>query len=60
MTEKYSKITLVVKDQKCFNPNVGGGVGGGNLTPSWFPLNNLRTVKAVSLEFCSIHSLTFY
>ena len=45
MTEKYSKITLVVKDQKCFNPNVGGGVGGGNLTPSWFPLNNLRTVK---------------
>ena len=25
LTEKYSKNTLVVKDQKCFNPNVGGG-----------------------------------
>ena len=39
-----------------FNPNLGGGEGGGgNFTPpSWFSLNNSKTVKAVTLEFCSI------
>ena len=38
------------------NPNLGGG----NFTPlSWFSLSNSKTVKAVTLEFCSIqqHSI---
>ena len=40
-----------------FNPNLGGG--GGNFTPlpcpySWFFLNNSKTIKAVTSEFCSI------
>ena len=29
-------------------------VWGVTLTPSWFSLNNAKTVKAVTLEFCSI------
>ena len=41
------------------NPNlvrVGEAGGGGNFTlsPSWFALNNSKSVKAVTLEFCSI------
>ena len=32
---------------------VGGWVEG-NFTPSWFSLNNSKTVRAVTLEFCSI------
>ena len=34
----------------------GGCMGGCNFTPppSWFSLNNSKTVKAVILEFCSI------
>ena len=31
-------------------PNLGGG---GNFTPCWFSLNNTKTVKAVTLAFCS-------
>ena len=40
-----------------FNPNlgVGGGRVFGNFTPpSWFSRNNSKTVKAVTLKFCSI------
>ena len=32
---------------------VGGWVEG-NFTPSWFSLNNSKTVRAVTLELCSI------
>ena len=32
---------------------VGEG-GGVKLPPSWFSLNNSETVRAVTLEFCSI------
>ena len=34
------------------NPNLGGGLFYS--PPSWFSLNNSRTVKALTLEFCSI------
>ena len=27
---------------------------GGNFTPCWFSLNNLETIKAITLAFCSI------
>ena len=38
-----------------FNPNLeGGGVILPSPPPSWFFLNNSKTVKAVTLEFCSI------
>ena len=35
---------------------VGGWGGGGNFTPppSWISLNNSKTVKAVTLDFCSV------
>ena len=37
------------------NPNLDGGGGNFNATPrSWFSLNNSKTVKAVTLEFCII------
>ena len=38
------------------NPDLGGGWGGCNSTPSpyWYSLNNSETVKAVALTFCSI------
>ena len=34
-------------------------MGGSSFAPSWFSLNNSKTVKAVTLEFCSIqqHSI---
>ena len=28
--------------------------GGGNFIPCWFSLNNSETLKASTLEFCSI------
>ena len=34
-----------------FNFSLGGM---GNFTPSWFSLNNSKTVKVVTLEFCNI------
>ena len=38
-----------------FNPNLGvRGGGGGWGVFFWFSLNNAKTVKAVTLEFCSI------
>ena len=39
-----------------FNPNPGrkGRGGGFYLPPSWFSFNNSKTVKAVTLEICSI------
>ena len=41
---------------KTVNPNLGGGGGGGEFyPPSWFSINNWKTVKAVTREFCSIH-----
>ena len=38
------------------NPNLGRreGKGGNFIPPSWISLNNSKTVKAVTLEFCSI------
>ena len=47
---------FILKLYYCFNPNLGGGRGGVNFsfTPCWFSLNNLETVKAVSLAFCGI------
>ena len=36
------------------NPNLGGWGGGNFTTPSWLSLNNSKTVKAVTLKFCSI------
>ena len=32
-----------------FNPNLGGGQGSFTPSPSWFSLNNSKTVKAVAL-----------
>ena len=59
----YAESTLKYL-HKYFNPNLGGewwGGGGGKgggvgviLPPSWFSLHNSETVKAVTLEFCSI------
>ena len=51
----YSRNGMV--SVKSFINPTGWGVGGGgsNFTPpSWFSLNNLETVKAVTVEFCSI------
>ena len=37
------------------NPNLGGGAKFyPPPLPSWFSLNNSKTIKAVTLEFCSI------
>ena len=43
------------------NPNLvgvgeagGGGEGNFTISPSWFALNNSKTVKVVTLEFWSI------
>ena len=38
------------------NPNLGGGAKfyPPPPLPSWFSLNNSKTIKAVTLEFCSI------
>ena len=40
---------------RSFNPTLDGG--GHFTTPSWFSLNSSRTVKAITLEFCSISNL---
>ena len=51
----YFNINFLTLIWVCVCVCVGGGVGGNFIPPpSWFSLNNSRTVKAVTLEFCSI------
>ena len=47
----FSNQKLVVNKFNTNNLGVGGGI---ILPPCWFSLNNSETVKAATLEFCSI------
>ena len=51
---QQSKKYLISEIVERLNPNFGGG--GSNFTPppSWFSLNNSKTVKAITMEICSI------
>ena len=49
------KIFKIFKIFNHLNPNVG--VGGWGCPPSWFSLNNSKTVKAVSLEFSAFSNI---
>ena len=53
-TENENRNETKEEPKISFNSNLQGE--GGNLTPppSWLSLSNSRTVKAVTLEFCSI------
>ena len=52
----YKWATRLLGMKFSVNPNLGGGGGGGGviLPPSWISFNNSKTVKAGTLEFCSI------
>ena len=59
-TESYKKqkkkSNYKMKKKNIIKTNKSGRGGGGGviLPPSWFSLNNPKTVKAVTLEFCNI------
>ena len=48
---KYFIPNVQIKD---FNSNLGGGEVILPSPPSWFSLNNSKTIRAVTLEFCRI------
>ena len=48
----HDKVNL--KETNDFNPNLGGGGAGVILPICWVSLNNSKTVKAITLAFCSI------
>ena len=51
---RYSYIWHIAFSCFGFNHNLGVWGGGGNFTlPSWFSLNNSKTVRVVTLEFYS-------
>ena len=52
---KLEKIGIYFQANKLSITLIWVGVRGGVNHPSWFSLNNSKTVEAVTLEFCSIH-----
>ena len=52
---QLEKIGIYFQPNKLSITLIWVGVGGGVNPPSWFSLNNSKTVEAVTLEFCSIH-----
>ena len=48
---KYFIPNVQIKD---FDSNLGGGEVILPYPPSWFSLNNSKTIRAVTLEFCRI------
>ena len=51
-TVSHATLLLILRDPQLINPNLVGG----RVFLLWFSLNNLETVKTVTLAFCSIRS----
>ena len=56
ITERKDPVVQLEASKSSINPSLGGWGRGVILppSPSWFSLNNSKTVKVVTLEFCDI------